>query len=353
MPQTNHSGVRQQMQDLKKENERLRKENAQYHALTKRMRETDALDTRLRNMLVLMQRFRTSLVRPCQLIETTVGNQVHIRLSLFGSAMTSIMCRQYKGIPGDLDVQVIVDGVDDQLKFFSGLLQFMQNMPKCIGPNHLETEVVSQRTSYRGVMPLNVITARLTGLIDNDTQSVDVDFVVATRLPSPDTVATGWRFGVAHNGALSIYNGGLKAGDDPFDACLSLLSKETRWTGPPIQPGDPHFAFLVGTRLLKNFDMGFQVTHALCHVSVSMDCPVCLNKESVHVVNGCGHTMCLTCISKMRDLRCPICRADLTLLPHDADLPNVTQRLIADASENDGDGGGGAADSDGRSARGV
>ena len=349
MPHTNHSGIRQQLLELEKANDRLREVNSRQQEEIARLKDVqdqlhqrDALRVRLRYMLILMQRFRTMIHAPCQLIEATTGTPVTIRMNLFGSCMTALLCNHFKGIPGDCDVSIRVEGVPDSVAFTIGLLRFMES----IGSEHLRIEVRNIRRTYSGVENLDVMTVKLIGQIDSETHSVNVDCVMSPLLPAPDTIATGWEFGEAHNGAFSIRNRAVGTGD-MFDACLSLLSNETKWVAPDLNGldfGSERFKYVFG-RLQKIMDRGFIVTNGPHIIEERLDCAVCLSTESTHVVNACGHTQCLSCITKMRDPRCSMCRAPM--LPWflaSSELPDVTRRLIADASR---DGADGAADGGG------
>ena len=61
---------------------------------------------------------------------------------------------------------------------------------------------------------------------------------------------------------------------------------------------------------LTNYRLINQLTQ--CHKELSKhdyECPICLDKiKSDHYFPNCGHLFHFTCISRVKDSKCPICR---------------------------------------------
>ena len=53
---------------------------------------------------------------------------------------------------------------------------------------------------------------------------------------------------------------------------------------------------------------------------IAKTCPICLEKYSDCHVSPCGHMFCLDCVKKLYDIRCPLCRKNMTGI---LEFPNI------------------------------
>ena len=67
---------------------------------------------------------------------------------------------------------------------------------------------------------------------------------------------------------------------------------------------------------------------------IAKTCPICLDNYSDCHVSPCGHMFCLTCIKKLKDLRCPICRDQMNSI---IEYPNfkLQQHIMKNSASQD------------------